>query len=51
MKVGEIKLAVSVKRSFWVIPFIYLCRPFARWIDDDKLIDFIWKHGYKIVIK
>lgn len=51
MNTGEIKVTVSTKRSWRVIPFIYLCRPFSRWINKDKFIDFIWTHGYKVAIK
>lgn len=42
-----LKVKVSTTRKWWVLPLIYILYPVQRWVDADKLGQFIAANGFK----
>jgi hypothetical protein len=44
---AKLYTTVSTARKWWVFPLIYILYPVQRWVDVDKLAQFIAVNGFK----
>jgi hypothetical protein len=44
---AKLHVSVSTTRKWWVMPLIYILYPFQRWVNVDKLAQFIAVNGFK----